>query len=282
MITSRLGGLVALALCAMTAVSHADGQTPSLQVGVMRVVQLRSGQRYIGILLEEVPGSHLRLRLPSGQTLTLVADSVAEVRLPRPEDQQLLNTPSEAEQQREAAPPEHVRRAPAAWVRAHLLDEGLSMESSEDSYAADKSEDEWKWSPVCDAPCGSWVSRQRYYRLRVPDSIPTRPFRMVWEGALREYATPPSELDVRYLNGRLELHRGGIALLILGPPLTVLGGAIPMIVGSIPPTHKDLLVGGGVAFGAGLLCTALGITFTVIGKNRVSVVPRPGTPGAPP
>lgn len=70
-------------------------------------------------------------------------------------------------------------------------------------------------------------------------------------------------------------------MVAVGPGLMLFGGAIPMVIGSLNSDHS-LLVGGGVGFGAGLLSLIIGGTFISVSKTRISIKPRPGTPGAPP
>lgn len=72
-----------------------------------------------------------------------------------------------------------------AWVRAHVSPSGLRLESTADRLDDDNPPGKGAWSFVCDSPCGDWVSRLRYYRLRTPEGTPTPPFRMVWEEAPR-------------------------------------------------------------------------------------------------
>lgn len=60
--------VVAALLLAAPEGTRADGAAPSLQLGVARMIVLKSGQRLLCVVLEHQPGSHVQVRLLSGRS----------------------------------------------------------------------------------------------------------------------------------------------------------------------------------------------------------------------
>lgn len=143
------------------------------------MIVLKNGQRYLAVVLEHQPGSHVRVRLMNGRPMEIRWETVAEMRPLRPEEEARAS----AEDAAALSTPSVAPGPPDAWVRAHLLSEGLRLESTADSFDSDKPVEKWAWSFVCDSPCGDWVSRQRAYRLRPLEGLPTS--RSAWSGRMR-------------------------------------------------------------------------------------------------
>ena len=237
-----LGPALALtALAAAPARAAAPGPPPLQAPGAETLVELRSGAQYVGLLEEEVQGSHVRLRLVTGERVRIRWSHVARIaRVSAPPPPPVLPPPP---------PPPPEPELVSVRLQADHPEAALVFGTDENQRTL----------------CG-----EQHACMLPPGALVRVGGRGIAESARFEIPAVP-QLTVNARVATLPRLRAGIGLTVVGPILITLSAAYLIQTAPLTPEGRAFA---GIACAAGIGSLAGGIVLLALGtKTRVTTAP---------